>query len=205
MNNELTPVLQSAAATLRAAETRFALVGGLAVGIRTEPRFTRDIDFAVAVADDVAAERIARYLLTSGYPTASMMTNQRTGRLATLRFLPPLPAGVEPEDRPYVDLLFTTSGIEREVVEDAEAYIVERGFVLPVATIPPLMAMKLRAASDRRKQDYLDLDHLVTRATDAELRRVRVLLRLMLERDPGIEVDLHARFDALLAEHGRSG
>lgn len=31
-----------------------ALIGGLAVSVRTEPRFTRDADFAVAVAGDVA-------------------------------------------------------------------------------------------------------------------------------------------------------
>jgi len=33
-----------------------ALVGGLAVSARTEPRFTRDLDVAVAVPDDAGAE-----------------------------------------------------------------------------------------------------------------------------------------------------
>ncbi len=31
---------------------RWALIGGLAVAVRAEPRFTRDVDLAVAVADD---------------------------------------------------------------------------------------------------------------------------------------------------------
>ena len=40
----------------RPSEIDTALVGGIAVSTRTEPRFTRDLDFAVAVADDAAAE-----------------------------------------------------------------------------------------------------------------------------------------------------
>ena len=36
----------------------WALVGGLAVGARARPRFTQDLDFAVAVDSDRAAERI---------------------------------------------------------------------------------------------------------------------------------------------------
>lgn len=38
--------------------TAGALVGGLAVSVRTEPRFTRDVDLAVAVGSDEEAERI---------------------------------------------------------------------------------------------------------------------------------------------------
>jgi hypothetical protein len=36
----------------------FALVGGLAVSIRTEPRFTRDADLAVALANDAEVEAL---------------------------------------------------------------------------------------------------------------------------------------------------
>ena len=38
------------------AGVRFALIGGLAVSARTEPRFTRDADLAVAVTSDAEAE-----------------------------------------------------------------------------------------------------------------------------------------------------
>lgn len=40
----------------------FALVGGLAVSARTEPRFTRDADLAVALASDAEAEALIREL-----------------------------------------------------------------------------------------------------------------------------------------------
>jgi hypothetical protein len=44
------------------AGVRCALVGGLAVSARTEPRFTRDADLAVAVASDAEAESLIRAL-----------------------------------------------------------------------------------------------------------------------------------------------
>jgi hypothetical protein len=57
--------MTSLEAALRAVDTeltesgvRFALVGGLAVSVRTEPRFTRDADFAVAVKGDIEAEGV---------------------------------------------------------------------------------------------------------------------------------------------------
>jgi hypothetical protein len=37
---------------------RFALVGGLAVSVRAEVRFTRDVDIVVLVADDTEAESL---------------------------------------------------------------------------------------------------------------------------------------------------
>ena len=39
------------------AELRWALIGGLAVSARAEPRFTRDVDVCVVVPDDATAER----------------------------------------------------------------------------------------------------------------------------------------------------
>ena len=49
--------LRKAVADLNAIRARWALVGGLAVSARTIPRFTKDLDFAVAVADDGEAGR----------------------------------------------------------------------------------------------------------------------------------------------------
>lgn len=55
----MTPLLEALRAIARDLDregARWALVGGLAVSARTEPRFTRDLDVAVAVPDDGAAE-----------------------------------------------------------------------------------------------------------------------------------------------------
>jgi hypothetical protein len=48
-------VLAVAADALEHAGARWALIGGLAVSTRIEPRFTRDIDLAVSVPDDASA------------------------------------------------------------------------------------------------------------------------------------------------------
>jgi hypothetical protein len=45
----------------------FALVGGLAVSVHSEPRFTRDADLAVAVTSDAEAEALVRDLRSRGY------------------------------------------------------------------------------------------------------------------------------------------
>ncbi len=56
--SRLEAVVRRAVADLQAAGCRFALVGGLAVSARTEPRFTRDLEVAVAVEDERAAKQL---------------------------------------------------------------------------------------------------------------------------------------------------
>lgn len=46
----------------------YALVGGLAVSARTEPRFTKDLDLAISAASDRNAEHIVQSLRTRLYP-----------------------------------------------------------------------------------------------------------------------------------------
>lgn len=52
--------LRQAASDLGKIGARFAVVGGLAVSARAEPRMTRDADFAVAVVSDHEAEQTCR-------------------------------------------------------------------------------------------------------------------------------------------------
>jgi hypothetical protein len=44
-----------------------AVVGGIAVSARSEPRFTRDVDLAVAIDNDAEAEALVHALLGGGY------------------------------------------------------------------------------------------------------------------------------------------
>jgi len=62
-----------------------ALVGGLAVSARTEPRFTRDLDFAIAVENDAEAESIvfgveARRGIDRAHRAARVFARTRPGR-----------------------------------------------------------------------------------------------------------------------------
>jgi hypothetical protein len=92
-------------------DLRFALIGGFAVSARSEPRFTRDVDLAVSVADDAQAEATVRRLVTDGHELVATVEQEAVGRLATARFR--LVGG------DLLDLLFASSGIETEIVAAA--------------------------------------------------------------------------------------
>lgn len=64
----MTPeTLRRVAGDLDAVGCAWALAGGLAVSVWTDPRFTSDIDIAVAVADDRAAVRsLVELVVTRG-------------------------------------------------------------------------------------------------------------------------------------------
>ena len=170
---ELAAVLLEIAEVLRRSGVGFAVVGGLAVGVRSEPRFTRDADLAVGLADDGAAQRLVRQLLGCGYRQLAVLEQVDTGRLATVRLVSPQSHGA---NRFVVDLLFATTGIEDRIVAAAEPAEVLPGVVLPVARCGHLVAMKVLSASDRRLQDRADLQALIRRCDPAELDVARQAL-----------------------------
>jgi len=131
MSSQLETMIGAVSADLRALGRRFALVGGLAVSARTEPRFTRDLDLVVSVDDDAAAEQLVRDLTARGYEMLALVEQEATGRLATIR----LATGREEVEGPVVDLLFASSGIEREVIDAAEDVEVFPGLRLAVASL----------------------------------------------------------------------
>lgn len=151
----------------------WALVGGLAVSVRVEPRFTRDIDLAVAVPDDAAAERLVANLTAAGFALQLTLEQQALGRLAAVRLLPP----GEPEQGIVVDLLFSSSGIEPQICRDAERVEVVPGLTVPIARSGHLIAMKLLALSPERPQDAADLRGLFKRLTPDERARAETAVR----------------------------
>jgi hypothetical protein len=64
--NRVEAALRRIASDLNALHTHWALVGGFAVSVRSEPCFTRDVDVAVVVDDDQATERLVRLLIDKG-------------------------------------------------------------------------------------------------------------------------------------------
>lgn len=69
--NHLDGLLRQMAEIFNNQPEAWALVGGLAVSVRTEPRFTRDLDLAVAVSDDHAAEALIHQLHAAGFSPSS--------------------------------------------------------------------------------------------------------------------------------------
>jgi predicted nucleotidyltransferase len=175
-----------------------ALVGGFAVSIRTEPRFTRDVDLAVAVPDDVAAEAVVRSLVGSGYRLVATVEHGASGRLATVR----LEVGGHDD---AVDLLFASSGIEGEIVAAAEVLAVLPGLDLAVARTGHLIALKILARDDQtRPQDAADLRALVATADAGEIDRARSAVALIEARGYGRGRDLDGALNAAVATWGEA-
>lgn len=191
--NRLARALMEVVSHLRQEEVSHALVGGLAVSARTEPRFTRDIDLAVAVADDPAAERLVRSL-AANYTVFSVVEQQEAGCLATAR----LHSRREGAAGVVVDLLFGSSGIEPEIVREAESLEIWRDVRVPVARLGHLVALKVLSRNDARPQDAMDLLKLIDAATPQDLMLAREALRLIAARGFGRGRDLELLFEQVL-------
>lgn len=181
---------------LRQIGVPFALIGGLAVSLRAEPRTTRDVDLAVAVEDDAGAERVIRGLLGLGYRVVQQLEQDRAGRLASVRFTLPN----EPRFGIVVDLLFASSGIEREVVAAADELEILRGFRMRVATAAHLVALKILAG---RRQDRADVDALLRELDVPGQENVRAALELIARRGFDREKDLDRAYRRALASQVR--
>lgn len=172
----------------------FALVGGLAVSVRTEPRFTRDADIAVAVASDAETEAIVRTLRASGYQIQAIVEQEAVGRLATARL-----TRLSSSNDPVIDLLFASSGIEPEVVADADVIELLPELRVRVATTGHLIALKVLARDDlTRPQDIGDLRALLRFAAAEDVARARDALALIAERGYHRGRDLQDEFEKLL-------
>lgn len=163
----LATALQRACADLEELGVAYALVGGLAVSARAEPRLTRDVDVAIAARDDAEAERRVQELVARGYRVTATVEQVKTGRLATVRLAAPGRSAL------VVDLLFASCGIEPEIVKAAEPLEILPSLVVPVARIGHLIAMKLLAGDEReRPQDFDDIRALLAVASASDRRLV---------------------------------
>lgn len=193
--NILESALTQVASTLAGTDADWALIGGLAVSVRAEPRTTRDVDLAVAVREDRQAETLVKYFQAAGYRLregGGVLENLATGRLAMVRLVPPH----GDEDGVVIDVLFGSSGIEPEIVAAAQAVEVFPGLFLPVATVAHLLALKLLAG---RAKDIADATALVSVAGPAEIDATRAACRLIEARHCNRGRDLEGILTRLLA------
>lgn len=158
--------LERAAEALRDQDVPFAVIGGLAFGARGVPRFTADLDFAVAV-DEAQTDEVVFALTQRGYRVDAVLIDKRTRRPATVRLK-------DPSSDLLVDLLFDFVGIEREITAAATPTEVMPGQTWPTATRVHLCAMKLLAM---RPKDLGDLSVLLPALTSLEIRRLDLTLK----------------------------
>jgi len=175
---------------------RFALVGGLAVSVRAEVRFTRDVDIVVPVTDDAEAESLTYELRLAGYSAVASVEHETRHRLSTVRLMSP--SGVK------VDLLFASSGIEAEIVDGATPVDLEGAGSVPVANAEELLAMKVLSMTATRLQDRIDAQHLLQFTPKLDISRVRAHLARITDRGYAREQDLEAKLALVLHDVGYS-
>ncbi|MEZ4296293.1 MAG: nucleotidyl transferase AbiEii/AbiGii toxin family protein [Polyangiaceae bacterium] len=193
--NPVAAALQRASEDLTQLGRPWALVGGLAVSVRAEPRMTRDVDITVSVPTDAEAEALIFDLQARGYRVATLLEQKAVARLATVRLHAPLSTPV------IIDLLFASSGIEHEVTQHAEPIEVLPGVVIPVATSSDLIALKVLARDDRRRpQDWDDIRALLEGARQEEIQKVDEALKLIEQRGFHRGRSLLSSFEEILRE-----
>ncbi len=195
--SSLEATLRRVARDLDARGRRWALIGGLAVSARAEPRTTRDVDIVVEVSNDSDAESLVLDLQASGFRVIAAIEQDTAHRLATTRLV----AQGGTSRGVVVDLLFASSGIEAEVARGADSIEVLSGLRIPVARIGHLMALKVLARDDRRRpQDLDDLRALLRESTAADLTDARKALCAIEERGYHRERRLTELFEAFLRD-----
>jgi len=195
--NRIEVVLRAATADLAELRLRWALVGGLAVSARTEPRFTRDVDLVIAVRSDADAERAVHALRLRGYHILALVEQETAGRLATARLIPP----GEDAASIVLDILFASSGIEAEVASMADTMEILPGLRVPVATVGHLLALKLLSRDHRtRPQDQVDLVGLLRVAGPDDLEGARLAVSMIHARGFQRDRDLPRDLERLIAE-----
>jgi predicted nucleotidyltransferase len=181
-------------------EVHFALIGGLAVSARSEPRFTRDVDLIVDTPTDEDAERLIRSLMGRGYGIHAQLEQKTINRLATCRLIER-----DKEDSVIVDLFFANFGIEAEVLTAASEEEIFDGISLPIVQAEDLIALKLLAVSNRnRPRDSEDILNLLEILPAKRLERTRHLLRLMAARRPVSAQNLEKLLNDLIELAGDS-
>jgi hypothetical protein len=192
MTSAVLTSLMDMATELRTRGISFALVGGLAVSVRGEPRFTADVDLAIAVPGDREVESLVLDLRGRGYEVRALVEHDTRNRVATVRLRNKY--GI------VVDLLAASSGVEPEIVAAATPVAIEGVGQIPIATAEDLLATKVLAMTPRREQDRLDARNLLLVNPTLDLEKVRERLELIRARGFAREQDLDAKLRDVLSD-----
>lgn len=147
IENDSQTGLREMVESLNSFKLRFALIGGLAVGYRSRPRFTRDIDFLLDVPQ-VVLPRLLGTLQSRGFSfdTEQVIREWTRDHFTVLSY----------HDVP-IDWLKPILPLYRQVIERATAENLW-GFSLPIASPDGLILTKLVAF---RGQDQVDIENIV--------------------------------------------
>ncbi|MCO6430816.1 MAG: nucleotidyl transferase AbiEii/AbiGii toxin family protein [Deltaproteobacteria bacterium] len=172
-----------------------ALVGGVAVGVWTEERFTKDLDFALAVKSDQQAEKLIKALLGKGYQIETVLEHKPTDSIAVAILSSPSEDSITHR----IDLIFKQTGIEKEVVEGATIFELARNQKFRVASVGHLIALKVLSMDDKtRPHDRLDIKNLIQAADGEDIQVAKEAIALIEKRGFHQSKDLGSVLKTLL-------
>jgi hypothetical protein len=151
VNEALSRTLLDIAGLLVKEKIPFALIGGIAVGLRGEPRFTADVDLVIGADIDQALSFLGGLedsRFEPLFPDAPDVV--RSAFLLPLR---------HKETGIKVDLALGLTGLERQLLDRAEGLRLG-GLSIPVATAEDLILLKVIA---ERPRDIEDVRRIVAR------------------------------------------
>jgi len=180
--------------TLADLELSWALVGGLAISAQTDPRFTEDIDINLFLPTDNEVERLIFTLQRKGWRAETILEQTYFDKdiIATVRFLTPKSPNI------HVDILFASSGIEKEIIEQAEIIEIFQGIEIPIARIGHLLALKILSESSERPRDTQDIKNLISFATEEDILLAKESCSLISKRGFHRQRDLAQLLDVHL-------
>lgn len=193
---QLATLLAITANELDSLAQSWAIIGGLAVSVHADPRFTRDIDIVIAIKNDFESEQLVYQLQQRNFQVITIIEQEAKGRLATVR----LTSTRSDSNNIFVDLLFASSGIEAEIVQAAIMIEVLPGQLAPIASVGHLIALKLLSRDDDRPQDSIDLVTLLRISTDEDIEIARESVRTIMQRGFNRGRSLEEHLQELIAQ-----
>ncbi len=171
--------LKTVAEDLNQLQVDWALIGALAVSVHTEPRSTRDIDIAIALETIKAQDELVQHLIRLGYGNEQLLRHVLLVRKLGVR----LEVRGNCEFPLALALLFSSSGIEPEIVAGASRLEMFPGLFVPVASRGHLIAMKVLSQNETdRLRDRVDLQQLLHQASVEDIASAEAGLKLIIER-----------------------
>ncbi len=184
---------------LNGTQNEWALVGALAVGIRSEVRTTRDSDIAVLAPDEESRETLVQFLEQRGFQNRAKLFHAGPTFLMGTQLTFP----TSYENPVAVDLLFRFCGFEDLLVSAAQPVEIFPGVTAPVATLGHLIATKaISSGGLEREQDIIDLRNLLSEAGDDTLAEAREALAAARDRGFPIEGSAEERLEKCHRKQG---
>jgi len=192
MKNKLNKSLIKISNFFNENQKKHCLIGGLAVSLISDPRFTNDLDIAIYVKNEKEIDEIIKSLSKLNYFPKTIINQTNVNLISIVRLI----SKDDSEDF-YIDLIFNSSGIENEIINDSLVLNIDENDI-NVANLSSLLALKILSVDSERLQDIIDIQKLLKYATKDEMQKTIKLLKLIKKRGFNRQKDLISELNSYI-------